>query len=53
MLNLWTIYLHENEINWEEKYAMELSNTMYIEQHKCETNMIRIDQLITTLISIH
>ena len=53
MLNLGTIDLQENERNWEEKYAVELSKTMYTEQHKFETNIIRIVQLITTLISIN
>ena len=53
MLNLWTIDIQENESNWEGKYVVELSKTMYIEQDKFETNLIRIDKLITTLIYVH
>ena len=53
MLNLWTIYLQENESNWEVEFCSGISNTMYTEQDKFETNLIRIYKLITTLISIH
>ena len=52
MLNLWTIDLQENEINWKVELCNGISKTMYTEQDKFETNMIRNDHLITTLIFI-
>ena len=53
VLNLWTIVLQENESNWEVELCSGISKTMYNGQGKFETNMIIIDQLITTLSSIH
>ena len=52
MLNFWTIDLQENECNWEVGLCSGISRTMYIEQDKFETNLIRIDHLITKLIFI-
>ena len=52
MLNLQTIDLHENESNWEVELCNGISGKMYTEQDIFETNLIRIDQLITTLIII-
>ena len=53
MLNLWTIDLQENESNCEVELCNGISRTMYTEQDKIEKNMIRIDQLIKTLLFIH
>ena len=53
MLNLWAIDLQGNEINWEVELCSGMSKTMYTKQDKFETILIRIDQLITTLIFIH
>ena len=53
MLNLWTIDLQENESNNGVELCSGISRTMYTEQDKFETNLIRIDQLITTLIFIN
>ena len=53
MLNLWTIDLWENESNWEVELGSGISKIMYTEQDKFETNMIRIDYLITTLVFVH
>ena len=52
MLNLWTIDLQVNERNWEVELSSGISKTMYIEQDKFETNMIKIGKLITTVIFI-
>ena len=39
----WTIDLHENESNYEVELCSGISRTMYTEEDKFETNMIRID----------
>ena len=53
MLNYRTIDIQENESSSEVELCSGISRTMYTEQGKFETNMIRIDQLITTVIFIH
>ena len=52
LLNLLTIDLHANESNCEVGLCSGISRTVYTEQDKFETNLIRIDHLITTIIFI-
>ena len=43
----------KNESNCEVGLCSGISRTMYTKQDKFETNMVRIDHLITTLIFIN